>query len=303
MNKVAFIIPIHPPKKNDFIFLLKSYNSNNNYKYIDLYLIFSSNEDKIFFNDFLNDEINYIILPNNINFQILDKEKSYINFKKLYALNYINENFNYNYSIIIDCDCMFLDMKNIYIICERFCKKKEIYGTTAINNDLLNINNKTYDLIEYFYREDIREDIREEDIREDIREEDIREDIREDIKIIDTKIYFWYSQMPIYDMNNVKEFINFIDLNNSYQKLSFFTFDYIIYIYYCVIYKSYKIINLNELDIYTSKLKNWSLECNLDIYIFNKLKQHNIEINWQYYNYRDCINNDICILYHTDRNI
>ena len=118
------------------------------------------------------------------------------------------------------------------------------------------------------------------------------------------KIYFWFSQIPIYDMKIVSEFLKFIefkDTNNIINKITYSTFDYIIYIYYCVIKYNYKIINLENYDIYTKNIKNWSLEMNMDIEILNKLKKNNIEINWQFYNLKNIINDNICMIYHTDR--
>ena len=274
-KKVAIIIPIHPPKKKYLIELLKTYVSNK--EYLDIFLVFTSIEDKLFFSDILTPEIYVITLDNNVDLNILQKNISFINFKKIYALNYLSLNFDYTYSICMDCDAYFLDMKNIYSICERFCIKKEVYGTKPTQQNIIGVPMACKEFIEKY------------------------SNTKHDNLDIDT--YFWFSQIPIYDMNLCKKFLNFININNKdiMNNVTFSTFDYIIYMYYCVIYHNYKIVDLNNLNIYTSFLPQWSLECTIDNKIMKQLLDNNIEINWQSHNLKDVINDNICIIYHTDR--
>ena len=63
--------------------------------------------------------------------------------------------------------------------------------------------------------------------------------------------------------------------------------------YYCCLKENYKIINLN-LNL------NWSLECNKDEHIFDKLEERNIILNWRFWKYPK-LNRRIKILYHLDR--
>jgi hypothetical protein len=240
-------------------------------------LVFTTIEDKIFFSDLLTPDIYYIILDNSINLNILENNWSFINFKKIYALNHVCSHFDYKYSIIIDCDCYFLDMKNIYSICERFCEKKEVYGTKVNQNNMSGVPISCRSFIEKY------------------------SNTKHDNLDIDT--YFWFSQIPIYDMNLSKQFLQFIDIKNNdiIYNITYSTFDYIIYMYYCVIYHNYKIINLNDYGIYTKYQPQWSLEWNVDNELMDKLIIHNIEINWQSFNFKDIINDNICMLYHTDR--
>ena len=237
MNKVCVIIPIHPPKKAYLNELLKTYRLNK--KYIDIFIMFTNIDEKNYFNDILTDDIKYIILSTDINLNILSQKWSFINFKKIYALNEINSKYNYDYSIVIDSDSLFLDLKNIYSICQRFCDKKEVYGTPCNSRQLSGVDLACEKFINGF-------------------EENLN---------FTNKIYFWFSQIPIYDMKIVSEFLKFIrfnDTNNIINTITYSTFDYIIYIYYCVIKYNYKIVNLENYDIYTKNIKNWSLEMNID---------------------------------------
>jgi hypothetical protein len=54
-KKVAIIIPVHPPKKNYLIELLKTYDTNK--KYIDIFLVFTTTQDQSFFSDILTSDI------------------------------------------------------------------------------------------------------------------------------------------------------------------------------------------------------------------------------------------------------
>ena len=251
-NKVAVIIPVHPPKKNYLVELLKTYVVNKDY--IDIFLVFTTFEDKNFFSDILTPDIHSIVLD-NIDLNILQKNLSFINVKKIYALNYVCCNYDYDYSIIIDCDSLFLDMKNVYTICERFCQKKEVYGTKVEQNNMSGVPVSCKEFIEKY------------------------SNTKQDNLDIDT--YFWFSQIPIYDMYLSKQFFNFININNNdiINNITYSTFDYIIYMYYCVVYHNYKIINLNDYGIYTKYQPQWSLEWNLDNEIMDKLITNNIEIN------------------------
>ena len=71
--------------------------------------------------------------------------------------------------------------------------------------------------------------------------------------------YFWFSDIPIYDTKIASEFFEFINFENYetfVNKLTWWVFDYIPYIYYCVLYKGYDLINLKEYGI----MRNWSME-------------------------------------------
>ena len=83
--KIAFIIPIHP-KHYDYI-----YNFIDTIKiYIDIYLVFSNENDYIIFNK--KDKIKKIIIP-NIN------TNNIVTYKKFYALDKLKNDINYQYFI------------------------------------------------------------------------------------------------------------------------------------------------------------------------------------------------------------
>ena len=170
-------------------------------------------------------------------------------------------------------------MKNIYSICERFCIKKEVYGTKCSLKFRRSVPTACKNYINKY------------------------SDVKYPESDIDT--YFWFSQIPIYDMCISKSFLDFIKIHssNSIDNITYLTFDYIVYIYYCVLYHNYKIVNLNDYGIYTEYEPHWSLEWNMDRKIMSKLIENNIEINWQSYKFKDVLHDNICMYYHTDRRV
>jgi hypothetical protein len=72
-------------------------------------------------------------------------------------------------------------------------------------------------------------------------------------------IYFWFSDIPIYDMSLIDDyfiFINFNDYNKFIEKTSWYIFDYIPYVYFVVLFKDYSFINIKEYGL----TREWSLE-------------------------------------------
>ena len=268
MEKVNILIPFHLPKMKYLKKLILSFQ--NNIDYIDLYIIFTNEvEYQITRKHISLMKINILILPNNINHNLLLQKNIYPTFKKFYGLERtINKN---SFSICIDSECVFLNLDNIYHICKNYCNKKEIYGAKNLQN--IKINKNSFNFLKNFIN---------------IPENNL-----------DLEIYHWFSDIPIYDNEITGKFlhdINFNEYNNIIDKLNWEAFDYNIYIYYCCLFQNYKIVNLNNLGF---KL-NWSLECNTDVKVFDKLKKKGINISWRFWRFPK-LSYDIKILYHLDR--
>jgi hypothetical protein len=268
MEKVNILIPFHLPKIKYLKKLILSYQNNINY--IDLYLIFTNQREYQITKKNINlKNINILVLPKNINHYALESKNIYPTFKKFYALQQtLHKN---QFSICIDSECVFLNLDNIYEICNNFCNKKEIYGAPKLEN--LKINQASFYFLKNFM---------------DIPNNNI-----------DLEIYHWFSEIPIYNNEITNKFLkkmNFINYNNFINKLTWEAFDYNIYVYYCYLFEDYRIINLNNLGINL----NWSLECNTNCEVFNKLKEKGINIFWRFWKFPK-LEYNIKILYHLDR--
>ena len=268
MEKVNILIPFHLPKMKYLKNLILSFQ--NNIDYIDFFLIFTNDKEyQITRKNISLKKINILILPNNINHKSLFNKNIYPTFKKFFALEKtINKN---RFSICIDSECVFLNLDNIFEVCKNYCCKKKVYGSTNLEN--LKINKCSFNFLKNFMNIPKNN--------------------------LDLEIYHWFSNIPIYDNQIAARFlqdIKFNDYNNIIDKLIWDAFDYNIYIYYCCLFENYEIVNLNNLGF---KL-NWSLECNTDLEVFDKLEKEGIDISWRFWRYPK-LNYDIKILYHLDR--
>jgi len=271
MNKVAIIIPIHFPKRKFVKKLIKSYHQNQNNKYIDIYFILTDKNELTKYQKIIVN-FNYLILPEKINHQNILKNKIYPSFKKFWALEYLTNTYDYQYLICIDSEILFLNLEKIYDICKDFCERKQVIG--GIGN-IKNINTQCLNFLKKF----------------------------DDFQNIDTHIYFWFSQFPIYQKDITINFLKFIKFNeNNYESIinlmDWYCFEYIIYIYYCIKFHNYQIINLNN---YGTKLTG-SLERKLNQKNLEIVRKNNFSINWQSNRHNTVLDEKIIMLYHLDTN-
>ena len=117
------------------------------------------------------------------------------------------------------------------------------------------------------------------------------------------KYYFWYSDINIYDRKILPDFFKYINFELSlifFKKINFWSFDYIIYYYYCIAIHDYKIICMEDYGI----KRQWSLEA-APYDIFSQVKERmgyipNIVIGNCYYKNRDKFskNDEPIFIYH-----
>ena len=131
----------------------------------------------------------------------------------------------YEYAIVIDCETTFTRSFNSYEVAKYLSEQKKVYSTLTDHNVLIDINRRAAD----FFTDEEREKLRA-----------ITKDFRE---------YFWFNDLAFYDIAVCNRFFEKVyagDPLQFYSKMSAAHFDHIIYIYYCLLYEEYKIVNLNE---------------------------------------------------------
>ena len=270
MNKICIIIPIHFIKRKFVKRLIHTFNHHNNSQYADIFFILTNKLEYNKYKKYIFG-FNYLILPGTLNHNIIAKNKIYPSFKKFWALEQITKINKYQYSICIDCEVHFFSLKNIYNICKYFCQQKTVFGG---NGNIKNINGRCLDFIKLFHKENTN---------------------------IDINTYFWFSQFPIYDMQITKEFLKFINFENYefiISNMDWYCFEYIIYIYYCIIFHNYKITNLNNIGLRL----NGSLERKLNKTNLDFIRKNNFSINWQSNRHNNILDENIIMLYHLDTN-
>jgi hypothetical protein len=287
-SKICFLIPIHPPHYNYLTFLNKLTSKNE----FTIVFILTFINDKISLIKYLNNKniinstfqnIKFITLEENdtIKNQIHsfnDVKFGIINIKKFYGLYYLINNNDYDkfdYIAVIDSEIEFINIDNLYNKFKLYCDRKTVIaGNTTIRNS-----------VHYFL-----DDIHNKSI-EHIKIND-RPIINNETK--NGKYYFWYSDINIYDRKLLPDFFKYINFDlssltftNFIRTVSFWSFDYVIYYYYCIAHHNYKIVCMEDYGIE----RQWSLEAApYDIYIQIKEKMSytpNIVIGNCYYKNKD----------------
>jgi hypothetical protein len=253
-DKICFLIPIHPPHYKYLTFLNKL-TSNNEFTIV---FVLTFMNDKISLIHYLNNKniinstfqnIKFITLEENADIKneinsFNDVKFGIINIKKIYGLYYlINNDDKFDYIAVIDSEVEFINLDNLYDKFKLYCDRKTVIaGNTTTRNK-----------VHYFL-------------------DDIHKKTIEHIKINDRtvvnnetkngKYYFWYSDINIYDRKLLPDFFKYInfDLSSNFtsfiKTINFWSFEYIIYYYYCIALHNYKIVCMEDYGI----KRQWSLE-------------------------------------------
>lgn len=291
---VCFVLPLHP-KHNilaretiDFLTLQKDPPN--------LFIVFSNIKER---DDFAraDDEqlhfLHFIITTANPNNGML----SPISYKKWFALHYIFNNFpdQHDFAIIIDAEIKFVKenfhVAHIYERCQYIFENKKYYGGRPnkgifgealgkINHDSLNIFKS--------------QDNNNESIQRVLYETD------------NLDIYIWYSDLNVYKMSNLPHFLNCIKYDDDIGfRISYETFDYLVYQFYNIIFHDFKVVDTTELIEF-----KWSLEMfypsSTDT--LQRLENNGYRFSFVWYyafidqNLREWfIQHGVFLLYHTDR--
>jgi hypothetical protein len=250
-KQISFVIPIHPPHYKYVSFLD---NLTDAAEFTIFFVLTTTNEKVCLISHIHNytttgfKNIRYIVLEedpeiaNHIT-QFNHRDKGIINMKKLYALHYLSKNAEYtkfDYIAVIDSEIKFINTKNIYNKFKSYCDKKQVIaGNTTIRNNIHSfLDNIHSHSIKHFNSKDIDKINKETN---------------------NGKYYFWYSDINVYDRKIVPEFLSYIEFDNLSKfipKISFWSFDYVIYYYYCIAFHNYKILCMEDYGIE----RQWSLE-------------------------------------------
>lgn len=282
MNKCCFIIPVYPPHYHFLDFLNKLDNPLD----FDIVFVLSFKDDLTQLTNYNYKNIyDIIILENHLEKNMIEKlidKKIIITFKKYFALDLLK--YKYSYAATVDSEIEFVNTNNIFDKFKNFCDNKKIIGS------LINTNDFRHNLIKdinvsssCFFNNS--------------------EHYNELINITNNfNLYFWFSDIPIYNMSYMNDYFKFINFNNYeefIEKIKWYVFDYIPYVYYITLFKNYSIINIKEYGL----TREWSLE-SMPIETYrNVIDKINYRPLWLIYNTynenKDNLkNDDIILTYH-----
>ena len=225
-NRVAFIIPVHPPY---FKYLDKFLKSLLFHKIeADCIIVFSNHHDKDEWNTLYS--TNSTTMIKNASAEIIHIIVDLNNrgnnpplVKKFTAIYRYHQ--KYEYFFITDSEISVVKHINIQKACEFIYSRKKIYGTHYIPNDLVfSINNAS---MIHFTTEDQKKLLK------------INENNR---------INFWYNEVPLVKTEYAIRFLDYIGFTNSSIHPSR-EFDYIAYCYWLLLYTEFKLYNMATLLI------------------------------------------------------
>lgn len=270
IKNVALLIPIHPPHYH-YIYTLINKCKKDNIK-IEMYYVFSNEED---YNTFtMKEDIHPIICKPF-------ETKSIITYKKLVGLKHL-ANSKYDYIICCDSEIDIISKNfnnsNINNKLRDIFNNKIIYAGSSNGPFTININRSCANLFEekFNYIKDITEDF---------------------------KLYFWYSDLPVYRREHITPFLNMISIH--YDKLLWEQFDFILYQYYLILEHGFKIVNttpITKLNFSFERLNTNDMDILqklLDIkYGFGWVNKHMYDLNKDFLEFHKTF-----LIYNLDRSL
>lgn len=261
--KIAVLLPIHPPKFNYAVDVINSLKDK-----IDFYVIFTNHYEKSLYQKTYVLDFNYFVLSDYFKAEIIDlilKKNLMPVIKKIHFVSkLIND---YDFIIPLDADFKIINVDLFYKACKSFCDQKTFVGgrsSLQISHNIIEASMKLVNQHGSFYRLNRYKDV-----------------------------YFWLSEIPIYEKKTTIDFLNFINFNQRILEIIFYydynLFDTLSYNYFCVLEHNYQIIEINY---------NFSLEdCPLEIWEdVNKNIKALYSMNHNIYR-----GQDVALLIHLDR--
>lgn len=207
-KKITFLMPIYQPHFKYAEEFLQSFHRFKLNQQADVWFVFSNEQERQLFSK----KTNAIVIPENL--QHLERDNGIINVKKFYGLSKIND--KYDYVITIDAETIVIKNKNLLNICNEFFKTKKIWGNTPTDLDAMKVVDSC------------------------------RKHLSLKKKIKNDDLYLWFNNLCIYKTANCDDFFNKTKILEKLEDLSFWDFDYNIYMLYLILHEDFKIENIRQ---------------------------------------------------------
>lgn len=243
MNSLGWIVPSHKPRIEYLSTMIESFNR---YSFgVDLIIVWSYKTDSLKVKKIEeNANVKHIYLDDFFSTNdifLMEKTRSIINIKKLLAVQQFY--MYYKGLVCTDDEVEFYRRFTGDFVIEHFLNQK-FFPATNISK----VKSK----------DDILAKILAECIKF-LPNESERKYLKS--KTGDLSVFSWFSDLPYYDSNKVKSFLESFSLSepSSLLKLSFHTFDHILYQFYCILNYNYEYY-IFEWDYKKIGIYNW-FEC------------------------------------------
>lgn len=231
MKKNVFVVPTYV-HHFEYAYKLRDSFSKFNYNSDLLFVLSNSRECEIF----EEGESKKCFLMDN--FTRGADYRGIITIKKFQGLESAHS-LGYEYAIVLDCETVFTKQFDALEASKYLSQTKKVYSSTTNHYVLIDVNKSA----SMFFDAEEQEKLRI-----------ITNDFRE---------YFWFNNLAFYDLSFFDKFMNKMykgDASQFYSKMSSAHFDHTIYIYYCLLYENYELVNLNkEIDLPMNPFCNFHL--------------------------------------------
>ena len=210
-NKVCFLMPIYPPHyqlAKQFLASFKKYSID---KQADVAFVFTNEEEQEFWGD---DGDWQLILP--LKLRIFLFNKAVVSIKKFWAWNELKD--IYEYILVIDSETVIIKNINVYELCQNFFSSKILLGNLYPPNNTLEC---IKDSCKRFFKTENAQ------------------------KILISDLYLWFNQPCIYKTDTLTSFFEITGMKYEIRFLTWYDFEYYIYMYYLILYQNFTIKNMN----------------------------------------------------------
>ncbi len=210
-NKVCFLMPIYPPHYQLAKIFLESFRKYSMDKQADVALIFTNEEEQKLWG---KDGDFQLVIPSKLRMFFLSK--AIVSIKKFWACNELRN--VYDYIITLDAETVIIKNIDLYKVCQNYFSNKILLGNHyPPNGDLEFIK----DSCKRFFKTERAQ------------------------KILSSPLYLWFNQPCIYKTDTLKSFFDITGMKYEIRFLSFYDFEYYIYMYYLILYHDFKVKNMN----------------------------------------------------------
>lgn len=215
MNKCAFVIPLHPKHYHYGYYIFNELLDME----VDLYFVFTDHVDKDLFVSKIHHPVNFLILSDFVDIDIVTRVNSFVSIKKLYALSCLYE--KYDYISCIDSEIQFINKTlNFYDVMAQIVKSKVICcGTLNKCDGTINIvKNSLTELTDPIYHEKLGELSK------------------------DFTAFTWWCNLPVYDCKLANQFLTWINFSpENVRNFNWNIFDDMTYNFFCILFDNYEL--------------------------------------------------------------
>jgi hypothetical protein len=232
----CIIIPCHPPKIDylrDFLHSVVKHGASD----VKIIIIPTNEAETLFFQKELEEfnklsiefkSVTTLLKPKGLEY-LVSNNSGIINLKKFAALRYAKDQ-QYEYAMCIDADSV--AVKNLDIVMDTAIqnyKTKKYLGSKTKSHEYIEINKLSAAVLDHY---------------------------------VDTSVYFWFQDAPMYEVNDLRDFFAYMDYTwqseeGFLKKLSWMTFEHIVFVYFLVLHKGAKIIPFNHITDTIPELVNY----------------------------------------------